>query len=135
MISLPKLNTDALFSYFLRARAVGVARVSAFFKKSSTLPEKRISPPSVPPPGPVSTMLSAILIASISCSTAITVFPLSRIFMRRLSTFFSSPRLSPILGSSKTKVVPFRGLDAAEAILILWISLELSSLEFSERVK
>ncbi len=59
----------------------------SFFTKSWIFPVATTSPPFSPAPGPISTMKSAFLIVSSSCSTTMIVFPLSLRVLRVLISF------------------------------------------------
>jgi len=75
---------------------------------SAGLPWATISPPCTPAPGPMSTMWSAVAIASSSCSTTITVLPRSRRWSRVWSRRWLSRWCSPMDGSSRMYMTPTR---------------------------
>ena len=74
--------------------------------RSSNVPETTISPPCSPAPGPMSTTWSAMRMVSSSCSTTITVLPMSRRRMRVSMSLWLSRWWSPIEGSSSTYSTP-----------------------------
>ena len=65
-----------------------------------------ISPPYFPALGPMSITWSARSIMSLSCSTTITEFPVSRRATRELISFSLSRWCNPILGSSRMYKTP-----------------------------
>ena len=88
----------------------------------STVPSPTISPPKEPAIGPTSITWSADKIMSLSCSTTITVFPISFKFFKILIRLSLSLEWSPIDGSSRMYVEPTRLLPNEDAKLILWVS-------------
>ena len=68
---------------------------------SSAVPIATSSPPCSPAPGPISTMQSASLIVSSSCSTTISVFPKSLKCFKADNSLSLSLWCNPILGSSR----------------------------------
>ena len=76
--------------------------------RSSMLPTAMISPPPCPANGPTSTIQSAALIVSKSCSTTMTVLPKSLSLRRVLISFSLSFACKPIVGSSNTYITPTR---------------------------
>jgi hypothetical protein len=75
---------------------------------ASIFPLAITSPPCIPAPGPRSTMYSAALIVSSSCSTTMTVFFLSLKFFNVFMSFLLSLGCKPILGSSNTYKTPVK---------------------------
>ena len=89
---------------------------------SFTSPVQMTFPPWTPAPGPISTIKSAARIVSSSCSTTITVFPLSRSRLRVAISLSLSRWCSPILGSSKIYKTPTNEEPIWVANRIRWLS-------------
>ena len=106
-----------------------------FFIISFGLPKATTSPPKVPAPGPISSILSACIIVSSSCSTTIKVFPNSLSLFKVASNLSLSFWCSPILGSSSTYRTPVSPEPIWVASLILWDSPPDKVLVSLERVK
>ena len=86
------------------------------------LPWKTICPPSTPARGPMSISTSAARMISSSCSTTMTVLPMS---LKRLSTAISlsvSLECSPMEGSSRIYIDPTREEPRAVTRLMRWLS-------------
>ena len=92
------------------------------FKKLDSLPWATTLPPLIPGPGPISIILSADSIISLSCSTTITVFPKSLNSFRESISLLLSLWCSPILGSSSIYNTPTNFVPIWVANLILWAS-------------
>src|SRR5215831_5070164 len=78
---------------------------------SSGVPCATTCPPCSPAPGPISTTWSADRIASVSCSTTITLLPRSRRCLSVASSRSLSRWCSPIEGSSSTYITCQAGAD------------------------
>jgi hypothetical protein len=81
-----------------------------------------ISPPCSPAIGPISTIRSATCIISVSCSTTITVLPLSRSARRISMSRELSRGCRPMVGSSSTYKAPTRAEPREVAMLMRWDS-------------
>ncbi len=68
----------------------------------SGVPRAMIRPPRLPPSGPRSTIQSAVLMTSRLCSMTRTVLPLSTSRWRTWSSFSTSAKWRPVVGSSRT---------------------------------
>ena len=87
----------SFFQRNLPVRLSGLARIC------SGVPAATMRPPSVPPPGPMSMMKSALRMTSRSCSMTRTVAPLSISLWKTARSVRTSRGCSPMVGSSKTK--------------------------------
>ena len=86
------------------------------------MPEAVTLPPSSPARGPISTKKSAARMASSSCSTTITVLPMSRRRVKVSSKRSLSRWCNPIDGSSSTYITPVKPEPICEARRIRWDS-------------
>ena len=89
---------------------------------SSIVPWATTSPPCIPARGPISTIWSAALMVSSSCSTTIKVLPRSRISFNEWINLSLSLWCKPILGSSRTYKTPESFEPIWVASLIRWAS-------------
>ena len=105
------------------------------FKISSSVPCTTTSPPCSPAPGPMSTIKSAVLIASSSCSTTKMVLSRSRSWVKLSSNRSLSRWCKPIEGSSSTYITPVKPLPIWEARRIRWDSPPLSVPAVRDMVK
>ena len=80
--------------------------LSSLVINSSNVPLTTISPPSLPAPGPMSTIQSACLKVASSCSTTMRVLPRSVSSLSVSSSLPLSLGWSPMLGSSRTYITP-----------------------------
>ena len=69
---------------------------------SSGVPSATTVPPPEPPSGPMSMIQSAVLITSRLCSMTMTVLPLSTSECSTPSSFDTSSKCRPVVGSSST---------------------------------
>ena len=81
-------------------------RLSSLERRFSKVPFETTVPPCLPAPGPKSTIQSACLNVSSSCSTTRRVFPISVNSLRVASNLELSLGCNPILGSSRTYITP-----------------------------
>ena len=89
---------------------------------SPSFPEKTTSPPARPASGPMSISRSAARMISSSCSTTITVLPMSRRRLRTPISFSVSRGCRPMLGSSSMYIEPTRLEPSAVTRLMRWLS-------------
>ena len=108
----------------------------ALLRNSSlTVPETTIWPPCSPAPGPMSTTWSAVRMVSSSCSTTMTVLPMSLRRSRVSISLRLSRWCSPMDGSSRTYRTPTSPLPICEASRMRWASppARVPALRFRER--
>ena len=108
----------SIFLFPFKYSDVRLSLFSSFF----SVPCATISPPFEPALGPISIIRSAAFIISSSCSTTITVFPISLSFLRTSISFSLSLGCKPIDGSSSIYIEPTKLLPNEVANWILWDS-------------
>ena len=96
---------------------------SGFLLICSGVPVPIIVPPLSPPSGPISMILSAVLIKSKLCSITIIVLPVSTSLCKISTSLWTSSIWRPVVGSSNIyNVLPVALFDSSVASLILWAS-------------
>ena len=110
----PLRRIDGTAIYFSPVKYCAV-KLFLFFSTSATVPAATTFPPLEPAPGPISTKKSAARMASSSCSTTITVLPISRKRVSVANSLSLSLWCNPMDGSSKTYITPVKPEPICEA--------------------
>jgi len=98
---VPGLSGTGITLGSLKKRRVRLSGTSTFSPGFTGGPWYISRPPSFPAKGPMSMIWSAARIISSSCSTTITVFPMSLRAFKDARSLWVSRGCSPILGSSR----------------------------------